>query len=223
MSGESLPSGVLKVADLLIEARIEGDSRYTLRTSAVAFAKGAEFALNIARRYLASPPPQATGAQPHPSEEASSLPVVCWQHRKRGKSWGLAVVAGFIMEGFERRALTPLADAQSQLNAMRAERDAAREHLARSEGLLAIAIKQNENADRRALKAAQVAPAADGVVEDTERLDWLDSTPAVNVDDMSMREWLWKRPAGVGNIRDAIDAAREALRASLASPEGSPR
>lgn len=59
---ESLPSGVLKVAELLNEARIEGDSRYTLRTSAVAFAKGAEFALNIARRYLASPPPQATGA-----------------------------------------------------------------------------------------------------------------------------------------------------------------
>jgi hypothetical protein len=36
------------VEDIKTEARIEGDSRYTLRTSAVAFHKGAEFAMNIA-------------------------------------------------------------------------------------------------------------------------------------------------------------------------------
>lgn len=36
--------------DILTECRIEGDSRYTLRTSAQAFLKGAEFALNISRR-----------------------------------------------------------------------------------------------------------------------------------------------------------------------------
>lgn len=61
MTPESIPSGALKVAELLNEARVEGDLRYTLRTPTAAFVKGAEFALNIAQRDLASPSP-ATGA-----------------------------------------------------------------------------------------------------------------------------------------------------------------
>ena len=49
-------------AALLLEARIEGDSRYTLRTSARAFAKGAEFALNLARSQQPTQVAQAPAA-----------------------------------------------------------------------------------------------------------------------------------------------------------------
>lgn len=41
-----------ELESLLLDARREGDSRYTLRTSAVAFAKGAEFAINMLRHEI---------------------------------------------------------------------------------------------------------------------------------------------------------------------------
>jgi hypothetical protein len=45
-----------RIIEIVNEARHEGDSRYTLRGSAVAFAKGAEFALNIAKAALSAQP-----------------------------------------------------------------------------------------------------------------------------------------------------------------------
>jgi len=45
---------------------------------------------------------------------------------------------------------------------------------------------------------------------DAERMDWLETTAAlmVSANHYAMREWLIKRPAGLGNLRASIDAAR---------------
>lgn len=137
---------------------------------------------------MTNPQTPAETAGLRPAQAAVSLLVVAWQFRKKGLNWGPAVTTEMVIEGFQRRELVALDDAQAQLDTLRAEndrltrklaaareslsaladltaesadqlraeRDAAREHLARNEGLLAIAIKSNENADRRAaLKAGK--------------------------------------------------------------------
>lgn len=45
---------------------------------------------------------------------------------------------------------------------------------------------------------------------DAERMDWIEACPATQLpkDAEVMRRWLWHRPAGAGNLRAAIDAAR---------------
>lgn len=60
-------------------------------------------------------------------------------------------------------------------------------------------------AERDRLRAEVERLRADG-----ERLDWVEACPATQLpkDAEVMRRWLWHRPAGAGNLRAAIDAAR---------------
>jgi hypothetical protein len=79
-----------------------------------------------------------TQPHPEPSEEASSLPVVAWLHKLLTESYRETSITSFSEDDPWQDALKEvghavisdplvrLSDAQSQLNAMRAERDAAR-------------------------------------------------------------------------------------------------
>jgi hypothetical protein len=75
-----------------------------------------------------------TQPHPEPSEEASSLPVVALRYRwtaQPGEAadaspWAATVGMVIWPRACDVEELTPLAEAQSQLNAMRVERDAAR-------------------------------------------------------------------------------------------------
>jgi hypothetical protein len=135
---------------------------------------------------------------PEPSEEASSLPVVGYAIRESDQfMWAPPVSRPFAKAW---RAVVYEADAQSQLNAMRAERDAARLD---AQELRAIASARGS--EITALKAAPVV--------DVERI-------------MALADEYARA------IVDAVDsqaseipelAEREALRAALASPEGSQR
>lgn len=95
------------------------------------------------------------------------LPVVAWQHSENGGSFvsDYAKTMNSAQEWpmYYSIALTPHAPAQATIDELRAEverltreRDEAREHLARCEGLLAVSLKSDENSARRALKAKQI-------------------------------------------------------------------
>ena len=64
--------------------------------------------------------------------------------------------------------------------------------------------------ERQAEQLAQMRAEVERLRADGERLDWLEKCPATQLpkDSEAMRRWLWHRPAGAGNIRAAIDAAR---------------
>jgi hypothetical protein len=66
--------------DIKTEARIEGDSRYTLRTSAVAFHKGAEFAMNLAIDRLRDLASRADS----PVGEPAACKEQCWDCAESG-------------------------------------------------------------------------------------------------------------------------------------------
>jgi hypothetical protein len=135
-----------------------------------------------------------TQPHPEPSEEASSLPVVALRYRWTAQPgepadanpWTATVGMVIWPRACDVEELTPLADAQSQLNAMRVERD-----------------KWYQEA------AAQAASA----IAAHEELAALKSDMADMLESVT-RESL----AG-----DKARAALAALRAALASPEGSPR
>jgi len=147
---------------------------------------------------------QATGAQPHtePSEEASSLPVVAHLVEK-----GRIFVDRPVLEedeaeraAFKRQdgaivsPLVRLSDAQSQLNAMRVERD-----------------KWYQEA------AAQAASA----IAAHEELAALKAAPVVDVErSMALAEKMMRDSWATGDD-SAWHPARDELRAALASPEGS--
>jgi hypothetical protein len=133
---ESLPSGVLKVAEECARLAEEFAEVYILARNVnapicIAARSGLHAAIDRLAA-LASPPPQATGAQPHPepSEEASSLPSYIYG-REAGpneKVW-----------------------TEASMNAMRAERDKWYQEAAAQ---AASAIAAHEELE--ALKAAPV-------------------------------------------------------------------
>lgn len=124
-----------------------------------------------------------------------------------------ADVAVLLREGLPQEAMRADA-AQSAIRALADDRDSLRAEVAvlqmacsRWERALehgADRIRNAEN-ERDSLRAQVEALRADA-----ERMDWLETTAAlmVSANHYAMREWLIKRPAGLGNLRAAIDAAR---------------
>lgn len=93
------------------------------------------------------------------------------------------------------------------MRAAQAERDQLRTEVGRLQECVGLLTERSdrENAERDQLRAEVEALRADA-----ERMEWLCFAPAlmVSANMPDMREWLMKRPAGLNNLRDAIDEAR---------------